>query len=148
MRKSKVPLKIPLLDDFKKLDWNKQRRIILFVFGGVLLILLIAALSFCSSESEPEQEPENGDEVIEVVQDIYFITAHENSNINVRKEPSRNSDRVLSIRAGDTSVRLKYLDESTFNEDYYWHYVLLPDGSTGWVREDVVVIDETEEPEE
>jgi len=139
-------INIPLLDKFKKLDWKKQQKIMLSILGGILLLIfLIAALSLCSSGTEEEQAPENGEDEIVVVQDIYFITAHQNSNINVRKEPSRNSDRVLSILAGDTSVRLKFLGESTFNEDYYWHQVSLPDGSVGWVREDVVIIDETDE---
>ena len=133
----------PLLDNFKKLDWNKQKRIIMTVMGGTLIfILLVVALSFCSSGGGTEPEPENDDTEIEEVLDVYFITAHENSNINVRREPTRNSDRILSISAGDISIRLKYLGESRLVEDYYWHNVLLPDGRTGWVREDVVVVDE------
>ena len=135
-----------LLDHFKKLKWAKQKTILLTGAGVVVLVLLIIILSFCSgsggSEPEPEHVPE--EQEIEEVIDVYFVTAHENSNINVRKEPTRSSDRILSIKAGDTSVRLKYLGESRFVEDFFWHHVELPDGSAGWVREDVVVEAEPE----
>ena len=145
MRKAKA--NDALLDKIKKLSENKQNRMIIIALGVFVLALLIIILAFCASGGEGEpQEPIDNEPEVEVIPDVYYITAYENSSINVRKEPTRNSDRLLSIGAGDTSVKLKYLGESRFNEDYFWYSVMLPDGSSGWVREDVVTLDNSPPP--
>jgi len=140
--------KFSLLNDFKKLSWDKQKKIILIVFGSFMLILLVVILSFCASgEKEEPASGEPEDIIAEEAEapDIYYVTAFDNNRVNVRKEPSVDSDRVLTIPAGDTSVRLLYLRESVYAEQYFWHKVLLPDGGSGWVREDVVVVDVSDE---
>jgi len=144
--------KFSLLSDFKKLDWNRQRKIILIVLGVLALILFAVILGFCSSGEEKPPEASEPEEIAEeepAEPDIYFITAHASNNVNVRKEPSVNSERVFRIPAGDTSIRLLYSGESVYKEEFIWHNVILPDGGNGWVREDVVIIDEmNEEPDE
>ena len=145
MRKANGALS--LLDKIKKLSENKQNRMIMIALGVFLLVLFVIILAFCTSGGEGEpQEPIGNEPEIEVIPDVYYITAYENSSINVRKEPTRNSDRLLSIGAGDISVKLKYLGESRFNEDYFWYSVMLPDGRSGWVREDVVTFDDSPPP--
>ena len=73
--------------------------------------------------------------------DVYFVTAYDNSRVLVRSQPTRESDALLTIEAGDTSVRLKSLDESYYDGEHSWHKVQLPDGRTGWGREDVIVLE-------
>jgi len=138
--------KLSFLNDFKKLDWNRQKRIFLIVLGALFLILLVVILSLCQSGDKTENEPDIIEEdFIEepAPPDIYYITAHANSAVNVRKEPSVDSERVLRIPAGDTSIKLLYLGESVYEAGFIWYNVLLPDGNSGWVREDVVIIDDS-----
>lgn len=69
----------------------------------------------------------------------YFVNTFDDSGIYVRSGPGKEYSDILYIAKNDTSVMLLYLNENeTGNDGYTWYKVQLPNGSTGYVREDVV----------
>lgn len=71
----------------------------------------------------------------------YYVTAKNNSGIYVRSGPGKNYSKVTRIAPGDTSVRLYYTYNWSYGRDgegYVWYNVILPNGSYGWVRSDLV----------
>lgn len=72
-------------------------------------------------------------------EDIYFVNRFDDSGIYVRTGPSKSNPDILYIPKNDKSVRLLYLDSTVAGDDgYKWYYVQIPNGDTGYVREDVV----------
>ena len=67
-----------------------------------------------------------------------YVTANDESRVFVRSKADTRSDIVFIINAGDKTVPLKGTGEKKKAEAYEWYEVALPDGKTGWVREDVV----------
>lgn len=107
-------------------------------------IVLAAALVFASCAKKDAQN--NGEEErapipAASVPDAYYVTAFDEYSVFVRAEASTDSEALLSIGAGDKSVRLKDLKERETAGAYEWFKVQLPDGRVGWVREDVVVLE-------
>jgi hypothetical protein len=80
----------------------------------------------------------------ETSQNVYLVTAYDDSGIFVRDKPSARDDsnKILYIEPGDRSVRLLYKNKTEVSENgeaHTWYQVVLPDGRTGWIRDDVVI---------
>jgi hypothetical protein len=94
-------------------------------------------------ETEVPEETESEAEAV-AADEIYYVTRKGDAGINVRSAPSTADagNKILYIEAGDISVRLFYQGETRAvaenGETYNWFKVKTPDGSIGWVREDVV----------
>ncbi|MDR3296062.1 MAG: SH3 domain-containing protein [Clostridiales Family XIII bacterium] len=73
-------------------------------------------------------------------EDLYFVTNYDDYGIFVRSTPSAttNVNKILYIEAGDRNVILHWLGLTEYHEGYNWYHVQIPDGRTGWVRDDVV----------
>jgi len=126
------------------------------VKGGITMIgkrffciVLAAAMLLASCAAKEVTNDDEGDDVVVTtitVPDVYYVTAFDEYRVFVRAEASTDSEALLTISAGDRSVRLKDLRDKKAVGGYTWYKVKLPDGSVGWVREDVVVVDDGEAP--
>lgn len=89
------------------------------------------------AQQEPDTEYQPG--VKQLSENLFFVTASDAYRVFVREEPDINSGILLGIEAGDTSVRLKSAGQKRLVGSYEWYNVLMPDGGSGWIREDVAV---------
>lgn len=118
---------------------SKALTVALIIATCVLVIVagITAAVFLLGGKAEPVAETTTT--VAEPVQEIYYVNTFDDSGIYVREDASKKSGKVLYIKKGDTSVKLKYLgDDVSGSDGYLWHHVETPDGVSGYVREDVV----------
>lgn len=70
---------------------------------------------------------------------IYFVNRFSTDGIYVRSGPGKENRDIYYIKKGDRNTKLEYLGSAVVGSDGYdWYYVQIPDGSYGYVREDVV----------
>lgn len=133
---------------------NKPLLIALIAAGCILIVVAAVFVAYFFFLREPEEEAPVTAAVTDSVtpedtadeEDIYYINKFTDSGIYVRSEPTKSSSKILYIKKGDQTTKLKYLGEKERgNDNWFWYMVETPDGKTGYVREDVVVLWEGDE---
>ncbi len=131
---------------------NNNRKLIavIIIAAAAAVIAIVALLAFVLyQENARQQEAEEvivpvAEETV-VEEDVFYVNRFDDSGIYVREAPSKSSGDILYIKKGDRSVVLRYMGETVSGTDgYNWFMVETPGGDVGYVREDVVVEQETQ----
>ena len=117
---------------------NNNRKLI-----AALLAFVLYQENARQQEAEEVIVPVAEETVVE--EDVFYVNRFDDSGIYVREAPSKSSGDILYIKKGDRSVVLRYMGETVSGTDgYSWFMVDTPGGDVGYVREDVVVEQETQ----